>query len=142
MPCPLNEQELGAGPVVHHRTLAEDGGALHSTEKSCHSHMCMGKIDMSNFGSKKGEVPAALHVTKLKEIDSKSVFEKLLLLKHLQIRSSSGDIFKAPKIYHLFLEIQLFPYSDTHVLTLEMLTGQQLKTRTCSQWMSLTSRWR
>ena len=50
-----------------------------------------------------------------------------MLLKHLQIRSSSGDIFKAPKIYHLFLEIQLFPCSDTHVLTLEMLTGQQLK---------------
>jgi LPS O-antigen subunit length determinant protein (WzzB/FepE family) len=52
----------------------------------------MGKIDISNFQIQKGKAFVLPHVTKPKE--SVEVFdkEKLLFLKHLKIRSRSGDI--------------------------------------------------
>jgi hypothetical protein len=50
----------------------------------------MGQINMSNLGSKKGEVPAAPRVLKLLAFGLIFNFEQLLLKKHFKIRPSSG----------------------------------------------------
>jgi transposase len=52
----------------------------------------MGEIDMCNFWSRKGEASIAPRVTKPGKLDEVFKFEQLLFLKHLKIRSRSGDI--------------------------------------------------
>jgi adenylate cyclase class IV len=62
----------------------------------------MGKIDMCNFWSRKGEVSIAPHFFLPTKNNAKNIFEQLLFLKHLKIRSSSRDI--SLQRFHIFLD--------------------------------------